>query len=250
MAWFHSTFAVATALATQYLPPDVLARLRLHRLRQMLAYCARHVPFYRSLWMSAGVDPENVRSLSDLRRFPIPDRRVLEENPERLVAVPHLDLYRRGGSVMRRSGGSSGGPQLEIHADPRSWSVLDGFYFRALHAVGYRPSMPMAYFWGAPLERTAIQRLGMMPKIAVPAHMDEEGQILLLEQNPGIFWYYHPTSLFALARRFPSRLRTARPAGVVSHAELLPNSMRAAIEDATGVRVYDQWGTSEFNHMT
>ncbi len=233
-------------MGAQWLPRPALEALQLRRLRRTLAYCAAHVPLYRRLWREAGVTPDDVRTLDDLRRLPIPSRRLIEEDPTQVVSAEHLALYRSGRAPIRRSGGSSGGPRLEIHADPASWRRLDGFYFRALAAIGYRPWIPMAYFWSAPLPRS---RFGLMPKVHVPAHLDEEAQLRVLESNPGIFWYYHPTSLFALAQRAPERLRQARPRGVVSHAELLTDSMRATIEGALGAPVYDQYGTSELNRM-
>ncbi len=152
-------------------------------------------------------------------------------------------------AYIRRSGGSSGGPQLEVHSDEESWSRLDGFYYRAFSALGYRPWLPLAYYWSAPFKKRGHNRLGLMPKIGVPAQLDEAGQLAILEQNPGVWWYYHPTSLFPLARRFPERLRATRPARIITHAELLPHSMRAAIEHVMGQPLYDQYGTSEFNRM-
>lgn len=245
----RSLYWVGSALGAQWLPPDALRALRLARLKRVLAHCQQHVPFYQRLWTDAGVRAEDVERLEDLARFPIPDRRVLEEAPESLVARPHLLLFHQRRAHIRRSGGSSGGPPLEVHADPASWARLDGFYFRALHAVGYDPRISLAYFWGAPLPRRGVSRAGLMLKVGVPAHLDEESQLLILEQNPGIWWYYHPTSLYPLAQRFGDRLRRAAPRGIVSHAELLPRSMRAAIEERVGAPVYDQYGTSEFNRM-
>ena len=239
-----ATASVAKAMLAQYLPRPALEALTLRRLRRTLAHCARHVPFYRDAWRAAGVSPDDVRSLDDLRRFPIPDRAAIEADPERVVAEPLLPLYRAGEATIRRSGGSSGGPRLEVHADPRSWSRLDGFYFRALLAAGYRPFTPIAYFWSAPLPPSRV-----MPKVRVDAGLDEDAQLEVLERHPGIFWYYHPTALFALAKRHPERLRRTRPRGVVSHAELLTDSMREVIEGALGAPVFDQWGTSELNRM-
>lgn len=249
MSALRSGVGVTMALAAQHLPGPALEALRVRRLKRMIAHCAREVPLYRELFRAAGVGPESLRSVADLARFPIPDRALIERDPSSIVAASFRALYASGRATVRRSGGSSGGPRLEIHADPTSWSMLDGFYFRALFALGYSPLTPMAYFWGAPFENRGFNRIGLMPKIGVPAHMDEDGQILILEQNPGVFWYYHPTSLYALAQRFGSRLGAARPACIVSHAELLTDSMRAAIESAAGVPVYDQWGTSELNRM-
>jgi phenylacetate-CoA ligase len=245
----HSSYWVTSALASQYLPRPALEALQLRRLRAMLAYAERNVPFYRDLWSQAGVSPSSVRTLEDLRRFPVPSRRQIEDDPSSIVSREHLELHRAGTGYIRRSGGSSGGPQLEIHSDAGSWSRLDGFYYRAFAALGYRPWHSLAYFWSAPFKKRAHNLLGLMPKVGVPAMLDEGAQLAILEQNPGIWWYYHPTSLFPLAKRFPERLRATRPARVICHAELLPDSMRAVIEDVMGAPVFNQYGTSEFNRM-
>jgi phenylacetate-CoA ligase len=244
-----SSYWVASAGVSQYLPSSALEALQLRRLKSMLAYCFEHVPIYRELWSRAGLTPDSVKTLDDLRRFPIPNRRMIEEQPESVVSDELLDLYRANSGYIRMSGGSSGGEQLRIHSDEASWSRLDGFYYRAFGALGYRPWTPLAYLWGAPFKRRPHNILGLMPKVGVPAMLDEESQLLLLEQNPGIWWYYHPTSLFPLARRFPSRLRATAPARIICHAELMPRSVAAAIEEVMGQPVYDQYGTSEFNRM-
>lgn len=249
MSLLHSSYWVANALGAQFLPEPALRALQLRRLSRMLEYCWHNVPFYRALWTKAGVDPSRVRSLEDLSRLPIPSRRAIEENPEQIVARRFVPLFRSKKAYIRRSGGSSGGPQLEVHSDQESWTRLDGFYYRAFSALGYGPFTPLAYYWSAPFQKRAHNWLGVMPKVGVPAQLDEEAQLAILEQNPGIWWYYHPTSLFPLAKRFGERLSKTRPERVICHAELLPRSMKAEIERVLGTPVYDQYGTSEFNRM-
>ena len=102
----RSLYWVGSALGAQRLPPGALRALQLQRLRRMIAHCQQNVPFYGALWAEAGVGAADLRTLEDLARFPIPDRRALEEDPERLVARPHLGLYRAGTGHMRRAGGS------------------------------------------------------------------------------------------------------------------------------------------------
>ncbi|MEZ4222857.1 MAG: hypothetical protein R3B13_18085 [Polyangiaceae bacterium] len=227
----------------------MLRQLQLRRLRAVVAHARRHVPFYQDAWQRAGVSERSLRSLDDLRRFPIPDRQAIESDPEAIVSREHLARYRAGSAFIRRSGGSSGGPQLEVHADPSSWRRLDAFYYRAFVALGYRPWKEVAYYWSAPFKKRLHERLGFMPKLRVPAEAGLREQLSILSAHPGLWWYYHPSALFALARKLPSQLRAAKPVRVISHAELLPGAMRRAIERVLGQPVYDQYGTSEFNRM-
>ncbi|MCA9595561.1 MAG: phenylacetate--CoA ligase family protein [Myxococcales bacterium] len=249
LSLLHSSYWVGNAAATQYLPAPAFKALQLARLKSILAYAWKEVPLYRELWAKAGVDPSSIQSLSDLAKLPIPNRKSIEENPRDIVARRYLHVFDEGTGYIRMSGGSSGGKQLLVHSDPDSWTRLDGFYYRAFGALGYRPWTPLVYFWSAPFKRRTHNVLGIMPKIGVPAHLDEESQLLLLEQNPGAWWYYHPTSLFPLVRMFPERMRATAPDRVIVHAELCTQSMKATIEDVMQRPVYDQYGTSEYNRM-
>jgi phenylacetate-CoA ligase len=69
--------AVRSSRDIERLPRAALDRARLDRLREVLAYARSVDPFYRRLWQEAGVGPEEVRTLEDLRRFPIVSKRDL-----------------------------------------------------------------------------------------------------------------------------------------------------------------------------
>jgi phenylacetate-CoA ligase len=66
-----------------YLPPDKLNQLRDRRLRWMVRYAADTVPHFRDLFREQGMDPGDIRSVDDLRRLPLLDRRTVCLQPER-----------------------------------------------------------------------------------------------------------------------------------------------------------------------
>jgi phenylacetate-CoA ligase len=47
-----------------------LETLQLQRLQQTVQRVARNVPFYREMFAAAGVKPEQIRTLDDVRRLP------------------------------------------------------------------------------------------------------------------------------------------------------------------------------------
>ena len=59
---------------TQYRSLEEIEALQLGALRRLLRHSYDHVPFYRDRLRAAGLAPEDVRSLSDLRALPILDR--------------------------------------------------------------------------------------------------------------------------------------------------------------------------------
>lgn len=80
------------------------------RLKPILEYCWKHVPFYRDLWSKAGVSLSDIRSVGDLGRLPTWDkydqRRQIETSP------PYGTYYRSKDpkeiAFLLSSGGTTG----------------------------------------------------------------------------------------------------------------------------------------------
>ena len=72
-----------------------LAALQLEALQAVLARTYLHVPFYRKRFDSGGIDPDEVRTLEDLRRLPLTTREDLQANyPYGMFAVPLREVVR------------------------------------------------------------------------------------------------------------------------------------------------------------
>ena len=71
---------------------DELRKLQLDRLRWSLKHAYENVPHYRSAFDSTGVHPGNLKSLSDLAKFPFTAKTELRDNyPFGMFAVPMKD---------------------------------------------------------------------------------------------------------------------------------------------------------------
>lgn len=74
---------------------EALGQLQLERLEATLTRVYRTLPFYRQRFDAAGVDPDGVRSVEDLRRLPFTVKDDLRQNyPYGLFAVPLRDVVR------------------------------------------------------------------------------------------------------------------------------------------------------------
>ena len=58
-------------LQNRKLCSDELKTLRDRKLRAVIRHAYENVPYYRSLFNSAGLSPENIRMVEDLRHIPI-----------------------------------------------------------------------------------------------------------------------------------------------------------------------------------
>jgi phenylacetate-CoA ligase len=99
-----------------------LEQLQLERLEATLTRVARHVPFYRRRFAEIGFDPDDFRSLEDLRRLPFTTKGDLRENhPYGMFAVPLRDVVR-----VHASSGTTGLSTAVGYTrnDMRTWSAL------------------------------------------------------------------------------------------------------------------------------
>ncbi len=99
-----------------------LEQLQLERLEATLNRVYRHVPFYRKRFDELGFDPDDFRSIDDLRRLPFTTKADLRENhPYGLFAVPLRDIVR-----VHASSGTTGLSTAVGYTrnDMRTWSNL------------------------------------------------------------------------------------------------------------------------------
>ncbi len=138
-------------------PPEELQRMQIEKLRRVITYAGRHVPYYRRLFKKAGLAPQDIRSLEDIPAIPALSRYdVIEHHrdmvDERLLpAVEHADAasrepgvplplarLRRYRLVRNTSSGSTGAPT--VFYEDGSRSALNWAYeLRLKRWFGLRP---------------------------------------------------------------------------------------------------------------
>lgn len=99
-----------------------LEQLQLERLQETLARVYMNVPFYRRKFDEAGIDPDDFRSIEDLKRLPFTTKEDLRDNyPYGLFAVPLREVVR-----IHASSGTTGMSTVVGYTknDIRTWSNL------------------------------------------------------------------------------------------------------------------------------
>ncbi len=104
------------------LPREALEALQLKRLQQVLKRVYHMVGFYRKSFDEAGVNPEDIRSLDDLKLLPFTTKNDLRDNyPFGLFAVPMSSVVR-----LHASSGTTGRSTVVGYTkrDIETWSEL------------------------------------------------------------------------------------------------------------------------------
>ncbi len=75
------------------MPRPELEKLQLERLKKTVAYCMEKVPFYKELYVKAGVSADDIRSLEDIAKLPFTNKQDLRDRyPFGMFAVPVGEL--------------------------------------------------------------------------------------------------------------------------------------------------------------
>ncbi len=159
---------------------DEIVALQLDRLKWSLRHAYENVPMYRKRFDEAGVHPDDLKSLSDLAKFPFTTKSDLRDNyPFGLFAVPQDQIIR-----LHASSGTTGKPTVVGYTkkDIDTWSDLVA---RSMRASGTRPGdkVHVAYgyglFTGGLGAHYGAERLGCTV-IPVSGGMTER-QVMLIE---------------------------------------------------------------------
>jgi phenylacetate-CoA ligase len=226
---------------------DEIAALQLERLRSTLRLAYDKVPHYRRKFEAHGVHPDDLKTLSDLARFPLSTKADLRDNyPFGLFAVPREQVVR-----VHASSGTTGKPTVVgyTQADIDTWADLVARSIRA--AGGRRGDMVhVAYgyglFTGGLGAHYGAERLGCTV-VPMSGGQTEKQVQLIMDFKPDIIMVT-PSYSLVIAEEFErlgvSPEEISLKVGIFG-AEPWGEGMRAEIERKLGLDSVDIYGLSE-----
>jgi phenylacetate-CoA ligase len=237
--------------SSQWLTRSGVEDLQLEKLRQLLGVAYAHAPWHRARMQEAGLTPNNLSRLADLRKLPCMNKQDASTNLDDLVwrGVP-------GGAFKYNTGGSSGQP-LIFHFGRRRQASDAAGRMRARRWWGVEPGQPEVYLWGAPVElkktdwvKTVRDRLVnqlVLNAFAMsPASMDR--YLDAMEAFAPRCLYGYASSLALLAAHAKERGRKPRlPKLKVTCAtgEPLLEHQRGLIGEVFGAPVANEYGSRD-----
>ena len=226
-----------------------LEALQIDRLKKTLRI-ALHSPFYKTHLGDAGITPDSIRTLDDLRKIPFTTKNDLRTHyPFGLVAAPMEQVVR-----LHSSSGTTGNPTVICHSqhDLEQWANRVA---RCLYMVGLRSSdvfqntSGYGMFTGGLGFQYGAERLGAL---TVPAAAGNTiRQIKFIRDFGTTAMHAIPSYVFRLYEvmremnidpRTDTKLTT-----LIIGAEPHTDAQRRKIEEFLGVRAYNCFGMSEMS---
>jgi phenylacetate-CoA ligase len=226
---------------------DELQALQLQRLKATLQHAYTNVPHYRKSFDDQGIQPNDLKTLSDLSKFPFTTKADLRANyPFGMFAVPREQVVR-----IHASSGTTGKPTVVGYTqeDIDTWSSLVA---RSIRASGGRAGdiVHVAYgyglFTGGLGAHYGAEKLGCTV-IPMSGGQTEKQVQLINDFHPDIIMVT-PSYMLNLIEEFERQGLDPAASSLrigIFGAEPWTESMRLEIEQRAGLDAVDIYGLSE-----
>ena len=226
---------------------DELQALQLQRLKATLQHAYTNVPHYRKSFDDQGIQPDDLKTLSDLSKFPFTTKADLRANyPFGMFAVPREQVVR-----IHASSGTTGKPTVVGYTqeDIDTWASLVA---RSIRASGGRAGdiVHVAYgyglFTGGLGAHYGAEKLGCTV-IPMSGGQTEKQVQLINDFRPDIIMVT-PSYMLNLIEEFERQGLDPAASSLrigIFGAEPWTESMRLEIEQRAGLDAVDIYGLSE-----
>jgi len=230
------------------LPREDLKKLQFKRLKDVITRVYERVPVYRRKFEEAGVTPEDLKTLEDIRKFPFTTKEDLfVDYPYGLLAVDRRDVVR-----VHTSSGTTGKPKA-IFFTKKDLDVGAELIARCLVMTGTGPgdvlqnSMTYGLFTGAFVMHYGAEKVGVLVVPAGPGNT--ERQIELMKTFGTTCIHMTPSYALYVASVMQNKgidpRRDLKLKRAYLGAEPYSEETRKKVENLLGVDVYNCYGLSE-----
>ena len=229
------------------LTEDQLKKIQLEGLKWTVGHVYNNSPFYRKKLDSAGIKPEDIRSLDDIQHLPLTDKDDLQkEYPFPLRSVPFEDIVR-----IHASSGTTGKRKVLCYTQ-KDVDVWADIFARCYETAGLtrkdRVQIAVGYgLWTAGVGfQAGCERFGAMAVPLGPANADMHCE-MLVDMETTVFCSTASMALL-MAEEIHKRdlLSKIKVKKIILGAERHSDAMRARIKELIGVdHIFDIYGLTE-----
>jgi phenylacetate-CoA ligase len=113
---------------------DEIEEYQFQKLRAIIEYACKNVPYYRDLFRNIGFQPEDFKSIQDIKKIPFLTKNIVREQQDQLVSTSFNPKYIKIAST----GGTTGLP-MAFYLDKRTTSLIEMAYLEDIwDRIGYR----------------------------------------------------------------------------------------------------------------
>jgi len=228
---------------------DEIKEYQLQRLKALISHAYNTVPYYKILFDKHKIKPEDIKTLDDLKKIPILEKKVILNNLNNLKSSKRYTL-------IKDSSGGSTGNKVVVYKDKRFHAISKAVLMRDLSIAGVQPGHKSVWISG-----DIYRNKPKLNKLFFSL-FDKVNRRLVLdtfqyEEDDVEKWFktkynkFKPDYIFGfggalydIARIVKERnIKIHKPKKVISSSERLEH--REYIEKVFGCQVIDQYGSTE-----
>lgn len=226
------------------------------KLIELINYAYHHCPYYNTLLNKYKLKPEDINSISTLRKLPFLTKNEIRANyPEGIVAE---NVSQNGWRYQKTGGSTTGEPLITIEdKDASDWGRAS--FYRGWSFMGWKVGDPAIKLWGQSVlnnskspsisEKLIQEAINLIPFDAFK--MDDRlfNQCYLYIQSKKVKFIYSYVSALMELCKYIEKNKLSLPSieGVLTTAEVLLPDKRNYIEQVLKVPVYNGYACGEIN---
>ena len=222
------------------------------RLKKLIHHCYNHVPYYRNLFDSLSLSPDDIRTRADLPKLPVLTKQLIRDHFEELIA-DNISEFK----VMNGSTGGSTGTPLKFKKDVGTWNMAWASSFRAWEWYDYHLGEKLFTLGGNSLVKKTrgVSAKDMFDKVIMRNMKRSSGDVSneAMQGHYEAFMQYKPvamrgyaSSMVIFARFIEKRNLPVLPLKVIlTTGEILMPEYRNVLERVFQCKVYDEYGAGD-----
>jgi len=233
----------------QFASSDEIRTYQLEKLKKLIEYSYKDVPYYTELFSSNDLNPDDIRSLKDLERIPFLTKDIIRNNFNHLVSKS----FDKCNITYNKTGGTTGDP-LEFVTEKDSvaerafvkryfdWGDYDNEeLLLVLRGKKFHNTGTENWWWKFdPFENALYVSSYHLP------YLETKAVSALLNKYRPEYIQGYPSSVFQLAKKFnDDALEIDFIKSVFTSSETLYQEQRKFIEMVFNARVFDLYGHRE-----
>lgn len=218
------------------------------KVREIVNYAYKHVPFYHEKFRQLGLRPEEVKTVEDLKKMPIIERRELQRNADKTIS-DEFDVTK----LKRISTSGSTGQPLFTYITKKEDAFRKAKLLRANIICGQKLRDRWVVITGPQheAEKYRLQRLlSIYMPIPISVFDDAATQISEIEKiDPDILDGYSSSLLLIAKEAEKKGADIIKPKMIIGGAELIDSSSRKFIAAVFNAPFYDEYACMELERL-
>lgn len=220
---------------------DEIRSLQNKKLKKLIWYSYKWVPFYRRLFDKHGISPSDISHVEDLEHLPLLDKLTIKMEAEQLLSTQ----YAQNKLIRQTTGGSTGIP-LAVYRSNRSAALDKAAKLRTYFQNGYKPYFKIAVAQHLEPKQKFFHKFGIHREFAVPYRATIENQVKQIALSKAEVIDAQPNRIELISRYLVSRSISLDHVQIIfTHSEKLTDSQRSLVRNAFGVNPIDCYGCTE-----